>query len=611
MLQIATGRLFTRGIARTNRLRGTIYTNAIFPYDMEHIELATGRLLPPSPVKHTVSAVAYEFLEHMELEEGENVGEFRPGILVSSSAAPYVLDFATVCSFALNCICSPDVELVRRLTGSQPSVSTGQTPSKFISEIYAADTYCSPEKIAFLQDFVHQIVRLPRVKFLGAMRAIRTYVVAVHRVADDLELAYTLFVASVESLVQDFDGHQSDWESIDERKRVAMDAALSEAEPAIANKVRQALIETEHASLGKRFRDFCIAHIDASYFRDEATKVQMPIARVQLTPCLREAYNLRSKYVHSLKKLPDAISGGHVLGDVAIDVDGRFFLSIAGISRLTRRVITNFVMKQDVLEREPYNYRHERHGIVVMRLAPQYWLGNADGDITTQGKQRLEGFLEQLLPVLIEEPSAALTDLRQVLTAANEFIPRLTQALRRPYLALLLLFNWGAPAAYRVSPSTRVRTLMDTDLSTPCIEGLICCAVIGITPQYSVEQQLDVLETHFQRIGKASAYRLPRSLEAGLILSLAERFRIEGNIAQCKRMVSLAVDNHPGHTGLLNLEATFTNERTIAWLDVLRSIGDQTSAPQALPHEDGRDIPASPFRAKLLKRFQQLVRELG
>jgi hypothetical protein len=80
--------------------------------------------------------------------------------------------------------------------------------------------------VAFLQAFVGRLIGLPRQTYLGVMRAIRTYINGMHRIADDLELAYTLLVASVESLAQDFDGHESDWASYDQRKRQAIDEAF-------------------------------------------------------------------------------------------------------------------------------------------------------------------------------------------------------------------------------------------------------------------------------------------------------------------------------------------------------------------------------------------------
>lgn len=47
MLQIATGKLFTRPASRENRLRGMLYTNAIFTRE-DAVETAVGRLFPSS-----------------------------------------------------------------------------------------------------------------------------------------------------------------------------------------------------------------------------------------------------------------------------------------------------------------------------------------------------------------------------------------------------------------------------------------------------------------------------------------------------------------------------------------------------------------------------------
>jgi hypothetical protein len=88
------------------------------------------------------------------------------------------------------------------------------------------------------------------------MKAIRTYVTGLHRVADDLELAYTLLVASIESLAQDFDGHEGSWNDFDETKRKKIDQALADADVATADRVRAALVEIEHLALSRRFRDF-------------------------------------------------------------------------------------------------------------------------------------------------------------------------------------------------------------------------------------------------------------------------------------------------------------------------------------------------------------------
>lgn len=108
MLQIATGKLFTRPASRENRLRGMLYTNAIFTRE-DAVETAVGRLFPSSSYSIRPSVLVYEFSERIEGEE------HGPGVLVSSGVEPYLQDYSVVVCFALNCVCTPDIDDLRFL----------------------------------------------------------------------------------------------------------------------------------------------------------------------------------------------------------------------------------------------------------------------------------------------------------------------------------------------------------------------------------------------------------------------------------------------------------------------------------------------------------------
>src|SRR5260221_6767900 len=105
--------------------------------------------------------------------------------------------------------------------------------------------------VAPFATLVDQLIALDRHTFLGAMRAIRTFVAGLHRMRDDLGLAYTLLVSAVESLAQDFDGHETRWEDVDERRRRPIDAALRRASRTTAANVREAVRAIEHSSLAR------------------------------------------------------------------------------------------------------------------------------------------------------------------------------------------------------------------------------------------------------------------------------------------------------------------------------------------------------------------------
>ena len=549
-----------------------LFTNAILARE-DAIETLAGRLLPSSSYSIRPNVLVYEFIERME---GEDEG---PGILVSSGVEPYLQDYSVVVSFALNCICTPDVDLARRLTTGQRGLATRVAAQTLVRRFFDAEIWCKPEELKFLEEFSGKLIGLPRHTFLGVMRALRTYVNGMHRIADDLELAYTLLVASVESLAQDFDGHESNWGSFDERKREAVDEALSGADEAVAQRVREALLRVEHVALARRFREFATAHTTPVYFR------QVPadgphLGRSELAEVLGTAYQSRSKYVHQLRRLPDVATLGHGFGETAID-DRTTHLTLQGLSRLMRGVIIEFVMRQPSVELEPYNYQLERSGIAQMRLAPQYWVGYAEGDITKVGRDKLEGFLQQLASCLLREPNAVLTDLRPVLAAACEFVPRLEKRLRLPYLALHALFNINVAKQDSAELPSTIEALINQELGEPSSEALIAHALSGQIVPWSLDVHRSAIHRYLRRRSAANGLRFPRTFEAAITLELAERYRSAGDMEGSRTMVTLTVESHPGHLGLLKFEANLQLTVPIRWRDVMLPTAEQPQQPSA------------------------------
>ena len=238
MLQIASGKLFTREVGRRNELRGVFYSNLVV-YGDRKIETVAGSVLGTSTLRESKAIV----FECSELIEGVEVG---PGVLISHGIDPYLSDFAAVVSFALLVTCTPDSDLASRLTSGSRGLSVNAPPDKLIKRAFDAQVWCQDSDAGHLQAFTRALLGLHRKTFLGVMRAIRTYVTALRRVGDDAELSYTLFVASIESMAQAFDGHRAEWQDFEEEKRKAIDRALEGAEDDVANKVRTTLLEIEH-----------------------------------------------------------------------------------------------------------------------------------------------------------------------------------------------------------------------------------------------------------------------------------------------------------------------------------------------------------------------------
>lgn len=560
MLQICSGKLFQNEVQYRNNLRGVIYTNLRLFSD-RRIDTAAGSILSTSNLGQS-NAIVYEI---EELIESSGQG---PGVLVSHGVDPYILDFSTLLSFTLNCTASPSYHLTDRLLGDQRGLSTYSTPKQVVKQVFDKEIIFKESDEKYLAEFIKHLIGLERSTYLGVMRAIRTYVTGIHRIADDFELAYTLLVASMESLAQDFDGHISSWSDYDQRKRKLIDKALSDADDAVSTSVREAVLNIEHTSLSRRFRDFSLQHITPEFFREETIESINPISKFDLTKALKNAYQARSQYIHNLRKLPDLLTT-HNSHSETCRIGNETWLTIQGLSRLARHVIMNFIISQDTVESEEYDYSLERAGVIQVPLAPQFWVGKTviyEGS----GSKKLEGFLSQYSDHLENKPNATITDLTDLLSEVESKVHELKKHDKLPYIALYLLFNGVIPETQRMKNVDKFSRMFEEELTRATPEALLLNLLFSIESPWDTTTQYDCLTKYFRNRDNKFNFRAPKIIEAGMALQLAERYRIDKDYHKAMELIAIAVENHPGHKALREFEEDFKiNESRIEWSKVL------------------------------------------
>jgi hypothetical protein len=398
-----------------------------------------------------------------------------------------------------------------------------------------------------------------------------------HRIADDLNLAYTLLVASLESLAQGFDGHRATWDDYEEKKRQSTEAALEGAPPEVAERVKAALLEIEHTSLGRRFRDFTLSLVAPVYFREEALSQETPIGRSDLADALAVAYKVRSKYVHNLEELPRFLTLGHSFTETE-RIDGITTLTLQGLSRLARHVIMNFVMTQTTVDQEKYDYSLEEAGIVRAPLAPQLWIGSHENIAPGSGKARLEGFTQLLAPIVQGSTDASMSDLRQLLLTVEKTFATSTKFDRRPFLILHFLFNQSVAPEFQTADFVRVLAPYMAEMSEPSSEAMLAHQIMGQAIDWSLENHQQTHDAYFKRRDRRSGIRFPKLFEVGFSLTLAERYRAMGNMVKARELISLAVENYPGHRALSAFEKAFVETEHINGRAIMLQAREQTNA---------------------------------
>ncbi len=329
MLQISTGKFFKYEAYETLR-RVVYFTNYRIFREEDHIETQVGSLYPVMGV-HGLSALACELIERIQKHPG---GGYRAGDIIATSGETLVNDFAAIVSFALNITCIPDLELARRLVADErPSLGSDLVPQKYIPRMFDRSVNWQQGDAEHLQHFVTNLMALERKSYEGAMRAIRRYIVGARRMSDDVNLAYALLVMSLESLAQKFDKFEPTWDEYDQAKRRHIDDALQEAPEIIADRVRAAILVNEHVAIAKRFREFALAHVGPSFFREEAEKAVGAISRPDLSIALRQAYSIRSSYAHHLEDIPRLLLGIEGFHETML-INGLPTLTFAGLARV-------------------------------------------------------------------------------------------------------------------------------------------------------------------------------------------------------------------------------------------------------------------------------------
>ena len=507
-------------------------------------------------------ALVYEIDEHIE------DGPHGPGVLVSHGVEPFLSDFAAVASFGFDAVVGADAALVERLLTGKANLASYIQPKEFLNRTFSQEIWLRPEEADEFVAFVEALLGLERRSFKAAMRAIRTYVSGVHRLLDDLGVAYTLMVSAIELLAQEFDGYATGWNDVDERKRAAVDAALHKASPRTVQKVRDAISGSEHTSLARRYRAFVKAHIDSHYFRDPSLSATRALAACEIDEALRRAYAVRSRYLHNLQELPDELVHPFGHWEVAY-VDRCAVLTFQGLARLSRHVIREFVSRGRKIDKEPYDYHREEAGIRIVEMAPQYWVWRPLRG-ATEARARFEGFLSQLADVFANAPNAALTDLRPMLGDVERLVGR-GGAHQPAMFALYGLFNVHMAPELRMPRFRQILEQNAEAVAKPSIEALVAFTIVNETEKWPLTVHRELVETYFSKRASKSGLKAPRLFESAICLALAERYRVNGQPDEVATMLALAIENAPGDARLLEFEASYDPAAAIEWRDVLLS----------------------------------------
>lgn len=248
VLQIVTGMYFRDVPLYETTHRAVLYTNAS-SLSRDAIELPVGRFLLATTMT-PVTAVTIEATERLEAVRPDGSDEF----MRATGGTELINDAADVFAFALNVSCSRNVALMERLVPFQLDGRPTHMPWSILRRTFDPAIVIRDTDVTDATEFATQLLALRRDHFEVAMRSIRSIVDASLLVSDDPGLAYTLFVAALESLAQmsiPVEAKRS-WDTYDGTRRKIFDRSVDRAglDAEQAEAVRDAVLEIDQLSLG-------------------------------------------------------------------------------------------------------------------------------------------------------------------------------------------------------------------------------------------------------------------------------------------------------------------------------------------------------------------------
>lgn len=542
MLQISTGKFYpsTNPDAIYETLhRGVLYTNYEFSL-LERIETGVGTILPAKGSRG-MSAVVCEIPERLP----KPIGPVQAGQIVSVGPDFLIRDFAAIVSFGMNITCDPDRDLVQRLTNATaPALGLFALPSKYVSRMFDEKISFQMSEISALQPFFKDLLGLERRAYLSVNRSIRRYVTAMHRLSDDLDLAYALLVAAIEALAQEFDGTTPLWEHYEEKKRNRIDSALAQATEPIRQDVRNAILANEHVALKRKFSSFTNHHLSPSFFREGTGDSLFPAGRSELAVAIKNAYDLRSTYIHTLQPLPKSLTSSHIQSDVFSN-DGKLMLSFRGLARVARHVIIEFINRASKVEKEEYHYTKDYPNLMTMPLASHYWIDKPENYTLATARTILSWFIKQHA-ACIADPTQKVSDMRPVLQKIQGIVPSLAKIEQKmPMLALYQIFMQYLPK----EEFPLAEAFFDPYVSLfnePSVESLLSHFLTGEQiPEWPISESDQLLKTYANQRFHKNGLDVGPLVGAGLALWIAEQYRKNGNQDQARKLVTYAVEEYP------------------------------------------------------------------
>ncbi len=511
MLQIISGKFFKSNERHSFDGKGILYSNYSW---VDKINTCIGSL-EPVDYYHEVCSHVLLYVNQIEKDPPDK----RISSLVRTGDTEILEQFLLIATFGLRAYFSPFRDEVSQMCRQNPSGGTDTyTPSQFINRFFQTGIRGNENEVNEFVEFVRIVTGLKRDEYKSVISSLKTFRDALLASNYNLDLSYSMLIYCLESLAQGYDNYEVKWEDFEQSGNI--DEILNTIEEqSSVTKIRNALLGSTNLRLRKRFNEFILKYIDDSFYIGEASTTNNPIRRSQIERALKNAYNMRSKYVHQLIPILHQLRVPAIARGDIFTWEKEPYLTISGLFRLVIHVINNFIKKSEYIEKEDFNWRKDLPGIIQMNLAPQYWIWQTEGFKPEDVNKRFSGFIQQVYGALTKNDP--LTDIRPLLEVFENTISHVNQNQKRVMLSIYWIYNSLVNKDGQRPNWESIIQKHSKELSTCSVETMIVRIILSEQLPWEFDECINSLKIYNKERFWKNTIELPVMIEISLFVTIA------------------------------------------------------------------------------------------
>jgi hypothetical protein len=538
MLQIISGKFFKSDDRHVHKGKGILYSNYSW---IGPIETCVATLEPVDSYREVSS---YVLQYSNQIEKGM--------ALVQTGNAEILYQFQLLATFGLRAYFSPFRDEVAQICRRSPSGATDKyVPSQFIQSFFQPGISGNQQEIADFIEIVKKVISLKRKVYNSIISSLKTFRDALLASNYNLDLSYSMLIYCLEALAQGFDNYIVNWEDYDQSQRIDLEDIFKSIESKAASAIRTVLLSSQNLRLRRRFISFILNHIEDSFYLEEAANINIPLRKSHIERALKNAYEMRSKYVHQLipilhqLRIP-ALSNGDVF-----TWDGEPYLTISGLLRIVLHVTNNFIRKSESVENEDFNWREELPGTVKIKIAPQFWIWKTEGFKPENATTKFSGFLSQVYAA--QSNNEPITDIRPLLEIFETKFPLINGPNKITLLAMYWLYNSLITEEARRPGWETVLEVYSKEFSTCSIEMMIVRIILSQELPWPIEECIDILKAFNEKRFWKGTLEIPVLIEIALLVSISNKALNAGKHDDRIWLLKTAIHEACGHLTIQHL----------------------------------------------------------